>query len=322
MRQSGHAAANRCGGSVRDPELGVCARGVRRRFGTVRALSGLDLTAPYGQVTALIGPNGSGKTTLLLVLATLLAADAGEVRVAGADPRTDAAAVRAATGWLPETSGVYERLRVREYLEFFGAAHGLPRPQAVRRSAELLELVHLAEFAAKPAAVLTRGQRRRLGLARALVHRPSVLLLDEPAAGLDPRSRAQLRSLLRQLAADGAAVLVSSHVLAELEDVADRAVFVRNGTTAGARDIAGHAAYARRPWRIRATDPAALSAALKHRRIASAAVTGGAEVTLGSDEEAAGLLAALVGGGIRVLTFAPAGGSLETAYRELAQERP
>ena len=287
----------------------------------MQALSGLDLTAPYGQVTALAGPNGAGKTTLLLILATLLAADAGEVRVAGADPRADAAAVRAGTGWVPDTFGVYERLRVREYLEFFGAAHGLSRSQASRRSAELLELVHLEEFAAQPVAVLSRGQRQCLGLARALVHRPSVLLLDEPASGLDPRSRAELRALLRRLAADGAAVLVSSHVLTELEDVADRAVFVSHGTTVGERDITGPAAYARRLWRIRAADPAALSAVLERMQVESAATAAGAEVTLGSDGEAAGLLAALAGEGVRVVAFAPAAGRLETAYLELTADR-
>ncbi len=185
----------------------------------------------------------------------------------------------------------------------------------------MLELVHLDEFEAQAVHVLSRGQKQRLGLARALVHRPSVLLLDEPASALDPRSRAELRGLLRQLAADGAAVLVSSHVLAELEDVADRAVFVNHGQTAGTRNITDLAAYARRPWRIRAADPAGLTAALDRRQIASAAAADGAEVTLGSDDEAAELLAALIGDGIRVVTFAPAGGSLETAYLELTQDR-
>jgi ABC-2 type transport system ATP-binding protein len=312
---------DRCGVRVALAELGVLVQDVRRRFGPVEALSGLDLNAPYGQVTALVGPNGAGKTTLLLILATLLAADSGEVLVAGADPRTDAAAVRAGTGWMPDTFGVYERLLVREYLEFFAAACGLPRREAVRRSADLLELVHLEQLAAKPVHVLSRGQKQRLGLTRALVHRPSVLLLDEPASGLDPRSRAELRGLLRQLAADGVAVLVSSHVLAELEDVADRVVFVSQGRATGAHDLAELAAYARRPWRIRSADPAALAAVLHRRQLRSVTAPDGAEVTLGSDDEAADLLAALVGEGIRVVAFAPAGGSLETAYLELTQDR-
>ncbi len=160
---------------------GIVARGVRRRFGPVEAVRGMDLDVPPGEVTALVGPNGAGKTTLLLILATLLVPDAGHVRVAGYDPITEADAVRARLGWSPDVFGVYDNLTALEYLEFFAAAYRLPGDEGRRRARELLELTHLAQYGEQPVHVLSRGQKQRLGLARALVHRPSVLLLDEPA---------------------------------------------------------------------------------------------------------------------------------------------
>ena len=199
---------------------GVVVRGVRRTFGDVVAVDRIDLDAPAGQVTALVGPNGSGKTTLLLVLATLLAADEGQVLVAGHDPQREPAAVRARTGWMPDVFGTWATLTCREVLATVADAYRVPRAVARTRVGDLLELVHLADLADRPTQVLSRGQKQRLGLARALVHDPAVLLLDEPASGLDPRSRVELRATVRALAADGKAVLVSSHVLAELDAMA------------------------------------------------------------------------------------------------------
>ena len=210
---------------------GIRTEGVVRSFGTVRALDGVDLHARAGRVTALVGPNGSGKTTLLLVLAGLLVPDAGTVRVGGYDPVADGPAARARTGWMPDTFGTWDSLTAREVLRTFAAAYRLPAATVAPRIDELLALVHLSEYADRPAAVLSRGQKQRLGLARALVHDPQVLLLDEPASGLDPRSRVDLRVLLRRLADEGRTVLVSSHVLSELEEMADDAVFLSRGRT-------------------------------------------------------------------------------------------
>jgi len=307
---------------VRDHEFGVSAQGVTRRFGAVEALRGLDLTVPYGQVTALVGPNGAGKTTLLLVLATLLRPDAGEVRVAGFDPVTHPTAVRASMGWMPDVFGVYDQLTVREYLAFFADAYLLSRARAKGRVADLLGLVHLEEYADRPVHVLSRGQKQRLALARSLVHEPSVLLLDEPASGLDPRSRVELRDLLRGLAAGGTAVLISSHILTELEEIADRVVFVSGGRSVGAQDLSELARDTTVGWRVRATDPAALHAALESRGLpVEAATPAGVELAPMSEDEAADLLAALVAEGIRVVAFTPVGSHLESAYLAMAQER-
>jgi len=305
---------------VHDPRgAGVVARGVRRSFGAVHAVRGIDLTAHPGEVTALVGPNGAGKTTLLLVLATLLVPDAGEVRVAGYDPVTEPDAVRTRMGWSPDVFGLYDNLTCREYLELFGEAYRLGRPRARTRAGELLELARLEEFGAQPVHVLSRGQKQRLGMARALVHEPEVLLLDEPASGLDPRSRVELRDLLRSLVHGGTAVIVSSHLLADLEEVADRVVFVDGGATVGEHRMdALPEGAAQRPWRLRALDPDTLVAALaRHGYPHGAPSPAGVDVLLGGDEDAAGLLAGLVRDGVPVVSCQPVGGALEAAYLEL-----
>ena len=323
-----------------DAHDGIVVRGLHRSFGAVRALDGVDLDARPGRVTALIGPNGSGKTTLLLVLAGLLVPDAGHVRVGGHDPVTDGARTRARTGWMPDTFGTWDSLTAREVLLTFGAAYRLPRATAEARAAELLETVHLGEFADRPASVLSRGQKQRLGLARALVHSPDVLLLDEPASGLDPRSRVDLRVLLRALAAAGTTVLVSSHVLSELDELADDAVFLSRGRTVTAGTLAA-AESARRSWRVRALSLVALTSWLTSVGAAWHADDddapdrtglgrpapggldrpGGVLVDIADEQGAARLVRDAVTAGIALTSIAPAGGALEQAYLALDEER-
>lgn len=317
---------------------GVVVHDVQRTFGSVRALDGVSFEARPGRVTALIGPNGSGKTTLLLVLAGLLVPDAGHVRVGGHDPVTDGVAARARTGWMPDVFGTWDSLTAREVLLTFAAAYRIPPVPARARAAELLETVHLTEYADRPASVLSRGQKQRLGLARALVHSPDVLLLDEPASGLDPRSRVDLRVLLRSLAERGTTVLVSSHVLSELDELVDDAVFLSRGRTV-TPDVLGTVGSPRRPWRVRALSLAALTAWLTS---VGAAWTPDdtAEPTLGfappppdedrpgsvlldvdGDEGAARLVRDAVAAGVPLVSLAPAGGALEQAYLTLDEER-
>jgi ABC-2 type transport system ATP-binding protein len=303
-------------------EPGVSARGIVRSFGTVRALDGLDLTVPYGEVTALVGPNGAGKTTLLLILATLLAPQDGVVRVAGYDLRTHPEHARKALGWMPDAFGVYDQLTVGEYLTFFADAYRLPRATVADRVSELLTQVHLDEFQDQPVHVLSRGQKQRLGVARSLVHRPKVLLLDEPAAGLDPRSRIELRDLLRALAKGGAAVLVSSHILSELEEIADRVVLVDKGRTVGEHAMGEFVSAARAAWRIRALDHEALITALDGRDVGTVTTNhAGVEVGPLTENEAAELLAGLIADGVRVVSFVPVGSGLESAYLAMTEDR-
>ncbi|MDM7854682.1 ABC transporter ATP-binding protein [Cellulomonas alba] len=325
-------AAAEAAGSGTTTDDGIVVRGVTRAFGAVQALAGVDLEARPGAVTALVGPNGSGKTTLLLVLAGLLTPDGGEVSVAGHDPVTAGPAARARTGWMPDAFGTWDSLTAREVLTTFADAYRLDRAPSRRRIDELLATVHLTEYADRPASVLSRGQKQRLGLARALVHDPQVLLLDEPASGLDPRSRVDLRQLLRRLADEGRTVLVSSHVLTELEEMSDDAVFLSRGRTVVPDTSHGVTSPGdgRRTFHVRALSLPALTAWLDAAGAAwrpdepwTAPTTGpgGVLVEVNGDEGAAALIRDAVAGGVPLVSAAPAAGALERAYLTLEEER-
>jgi len=216
---------------------------------------------------------------------------------------------------------------VREVLETVGAAYRIAAGPARDRAAELLELVHLGDLADRPARVLSRGQKQRLGLARALIHHPSVLLLDEPASGLDPRSRIELRDVLRRLAASGATLLVSSHILTELQEIADRAVIVARGRSVAVQDLSSDSdsgdGSGRRVshWRITSLDPPRLMAALAHHGVTTQPLTDAVDVEVAGDIAASELLAQLVGDGIPITAFAPSYGALETAYLAATEDR-
>jgi len=300
---------------------GILVEDVTRWFGEVQALSGMSFTAPYGQVTALVGPNGAGKTTVLLVLASLLSPDRGRVLVAGVDPAVDARAVRSRVGWMPDAFGVYEQLTAREYLRFFARAYDLPRDVVAARVPQLLAMVHLTEFADRPVHVLSRGQKQRLALTRALVHEPRVVLLDEPAAGLDPRSRVELRDILRAQAAQGVAVLVSSHILSELEEVADRVVFVDGGATVGEQTMAELHAAAASAYRVRAADQSRLTDVLREKEIPYSTVGGAVELPAMTEQDAARTLELLVTAGAGVVAFDRVRGDLESAYLSMTEDR-
>lgn len=307
---------------------GIVVRGVRRSFGQVSAVRDVTLEALPGRVTGLVGPNGSGKTTLMLMLSSLLAPDAGEIRVGGIDPVSAPQEARAILGWMPDALGAWGPLTARETLSVTGRLYGMARDTAAARASTLLAQVGLSDLADTPARVFSRGQKQRLGLARALVHDPHVLLLDEPASGLDPQGRIDLRVLLRRLAAEGRTILVSSHILAELEEVVDDAVFMVAGATVDAHRVEA-AAQSARPWRIRVADRAAGGIASPEGIAAAVCAALDLEssdvrldrrdVLVAFDSEAAAVTAlrALVGAGIAVAEFAPATGTLEHTFLDL-----
>lgn len=293
--------------------------GVARSFGDVHAVRDASFAVQPGSVTALIGPNGSGKTTLLLMLATLLRPDAGRIRIAGHDPVADPRAVRQAMGWMPDVLGSWGSVTVRRTLEITGRLYELSPEASRTRAQQLIELVGLDPLAEQPTRVLSRGQKQRLSLARALVHEPRVLLLDEPASGLDPAARVDLRVLVRRLASEGVAVLVSSHVLAELDEMADAAVYLDRGATASAERVERSRAQVR-DWRVRALDPAQLAAALADLGIGAGATDHlGTLVPVAGESEAAALLARLVAAGVAIVDFGPAVGDLEHTFLDLAR---
>lgn len=303
---------------------GIVVDGVARSFGAVHAVRDASFTSRPGTVTGLIGPNGSGKTTLMLMLASLLRPERGSIRIAGFDPVDDTPEVRLRLGWMPDVLGSWANLSVRSTLKYAARMYGMDLRAASARAAELVALVDLAELADSPTRVLSRGQKQRLSLARALVHDPQVLLLDEPASGLDPAARAQLRVLVRRLASEGKTILVSSHVLAELEEMADGAVYIERGVTASAEVVARSRASAR-PWRIRSSQIEALRAALLATGIAEAEITADRKellVPLAGEDAASALLAQLIGAEVPISSFAPAVGDLEHTFLDLSTGEP
>lgn len=318
------AATPAIGAPPADPPSGPALEvtEVSRSFGRVHAVSHMNLTAQRGRVTALVGPNGCGKSTLMLMLATLLAPDEGTVRVCGIDVTRDPAAVRARVGWMPDQFGTWDSLRVREVLGVVGGAYFMDRADVALRIPELLARLDLETLADQPAHVLSRGQKQRLGLARALMHRPEVLILDEPASGLDPASRLNLQRIVREFAGDGGSVLISSHILTELEEMADDVVLMDHGRLVAQSSLADLARRPR-PWRIESLDAESLRGALDAVGLRSVevedprtTVSGHAQATalVGDETQAARLLGDLTAADARIVAFSPAAGRLESFY--------
>jgi len=207
----------------------VSVRGLTKRYGDLTALDQLDLDIPRGAVFGMIGPNGAGKSTTFAILATLLLPTSGTATVCGADPSLQPKDVRKRLGYMPDVMGVYDRLRVDEYLEFHAAAYGVPRNDWPDLVDGLLELVDLDVKRDSMVDRLSRGMKQRLSLARALVHDPELLILDEPASGLDPRARIEFRALLGELQRLGKTILISSHILAELQQICSDVAVIEAG---------------------------------------------------------------------------------------------
>lgn len=204
-------------------------RQLTKRYGSLIAVNEINLTLKEGDVFGFIGPNGSGKTTTMRMLATLLNPDYGEAYVCGKSIYTDPQEIRRLVGYMPDFFGVYDDMTVIEYLEFFAAAYRINGPARRKRCEEKLELVDMAFKRDAMVNQLSRGQTQRIGLARTLLHEPQVLLLDEPASGLDPRARIEIRALLKRLGQMNKTVVVSSHILPELADVCTRVGMIEKG---------------------------------------------------------------------------------------------
>ncbi|GIW73623.1 MAG: ABC transporter ATP-binding protein [Phycisphaerales bacterium] len=205
------------------------ARNLTKRFGKLVALEDMSLDIGPGEVFGFIGPNGAGKSTTMKILACLLKADSGHARIDGHDVRTDGQVIRRLIGYMPDFLGVYEDLTVDEYLQFFAAAFQIPRRERQKVIDGVLELTDLTEKRHSPVDGLSRGMTQRLGVARVLVHDPKVLLLDEPASGLDPRARIEMRSLLAELGRMGKSIMVSSHILTELAELCSSVGIIEKG---------------------------------------------------------------------------------------------
>jgi ABC-2 type transport system ATP-binding protein len=305
----------------------VSAHGLVKRYDRTVAVAGIDLAVEAGEIFGLVGPNGAGKTTTLRMLATLLVPTAGDAEIAGASVRRDPTAVRRVIGFMPDVFGVYDDMKVWEYLDFFARCYGLSAGKRRRMIGDLLELVDLADKRDTYVQGLSRGMQQRLCLAHALVHDPAVLLLDEPASGLDPRARVELRELLRELRTLGKTILISSHILPELEELCTSVAIVDRGQVLAQGRVADIERRLRSGavLRIRVlAEGEALEAARAHFAadpdVAAASLLDDGTVEVGfrgDDAASARLLREAIAAGLPIATFARAASDLEELFLQV-----
>ncbi len=296
-----------------------------KRYGDLIAVNNLNLKLSEGDVFGFIGPNGSGKTTTMRMLATLLSPDYGEAYVCGMSIYTNPQEIRRLVGFMPDFFGVYDDMTVIEYLEFFAAAYRINGPGRRKVCEEKLELVDMAFKRDAMVNQLSRGQTQRIGLARVLLHEPQVLLLDEPASGLDPRARIEIRNLLKKLGEMKKTVIVSSHILPELADVCTRVGMIEKGHLI----VDGYVAEVMRKARrsilllIRVKDRLEAAAALleQHAGVNSLEIKQGTIfATLNSDVlDYSELPTLLLENGFKLTLFREEEVNLETAFMELTK---
>ena len=308
----------------------IAVEQIRKSFDGRHALDGFNLRVNAGELFGLVGPNGAGKTTLIKILSTLLPADSGAVLIDGLEVTAHAREVKAVVGYMPDEPGVYQDMSVREFLEFFADAFrisGERHRQAVDRALERSGLVARSNDSLDQ---LSFGMKRRLLLAKSLLHDPKVLLLDEPATGLDPIARIELRAQLKQLQREGITILISSHILSDLEDICTQIALIGNGRNAS--DADGHTIIQLRAPQAKARiyeievmgDSTAaigiVNATAGVRLLESAAQRLAVEIA-DEDAQVAALLRALVVGGVSVLLFDHRAVDLEERYRRAFGEK-
>jgi len=314
--------ADSAGGSDR---LMVEIRGLTKRFGNFQALKSIDLTIRRGSVFGFIGPNGAGKSTTMAILATLLAPDDGIVRVDGIDVTEDPKEVRRRIGYMPDFFGVYDQFRTTEYLHFYGASCGIPRAEREALIPQLLELVNLSDKKDAYVDTLSRGMKQRLCLARCLVHDPDLLILDEPASGLDPRARIEMREIMKELKAMGKTIIISSHILPELAEMVDEIGVIEQGRMIAQGSVAEiqHRLQAGRILELRLAGGAEEAVVLLEGEPHVGRVMRDGQLVrfqfAGGDEEQAELLVRLVERGVRPIAFSEAQTNLEDVFLEMTK---
>jgi len=301
---------------------------IYKSYRKVDALKGLSLQIPQGSIYGLIGPNGAGKTTLIRILAALLAPTTGEVWFDGEEVVRQPTLIQRKVGYMPDFFGVYPDLTAVEYLEFYAGIHGIPRKKQASTVNDLLELVDLSSRRDANVETLSRGMKQRLCLARALVHDPEILLLDEPASGLDPRARVELRELLRTLQGMGKTIIISSHILLELAEMCTDIAIIQGGQLVVSGDVehVTRRIGGGRQIEIRVLEGVPETTALLKEIEGINNVTSEngdllqAEFT-GDDRALHSVLARLINEGIPVVSFAPrsSGGRLEEVFMSITE---
>jgi ABC-2 type transport system ATP-binding protein len=299
--------------------------GLRKEFDDLVAVQGLDLSIPAGEIYGLIGPNGAGKTTSIRMACGLLEPTHGNVTVMDVDVHHDPERAQQFIGYLSDFFTVYEDLKVWEYLDFFAHAYKMPEAGIPARIDEVIRQVELEVKRDAMIKGLSRGMKQRLGIARAIIHKPCVLLLDEPASGLDPKARMDLRNLLRSLRDEGTTILISSHILTELEGfctsigLMEKGQMIRSGTIAAISAAETPLRAARLGW-VGASEALVRSKLEGNPHVSGIMVQGEQAVFKfgGSDEELAGVLAGVVAAGVKVLHFGEVKQTVEDLYLKLS----
>jgi ABC-2 type transport system ATP-binding protein len=305
----------------------VRTEGLVKRYDGTLAVAGVDLSVGQGEIFGLVGPNGAGKTTTLRILSTLLLPSAGTAEIAGMSVTRNPDGVRRVIGFMPDAFGVYDDMKVWEYLDFFARCYGIGPAARRRMIGDLLELVDLGDKRDAYVQTLSRGMQQRLCLAHALVHDPLVLLLDEPASGLDPRARVELRELLRELRSLGKTIVISSHILPELEElctsvaIVDRGQVLAQGRVADIERRLRFGAVLRVRLLLTGEElEAARARFAEDAEVASAALLADGTIELGflgDDAASARLLAECVASGMPVVSFARAASDLEELFLQV-----
>jgi len=298
---------------------------LRKRYGKMEALKGLSLEIGKGQVFGFVGPNGAGKSTTMLILATLLEPTSGKAYVGGFDVVKQPREVRKLIGYMPDFFGVYDNVTAEEYLDFYASNYDISPQERKEIIPQLLELVSLSHKRDAFVDSLSRGMKQRLGLARSLVHNPDVLILDEPASGLDPRARIELREILKELRNMGKTIIISSHILPELAEMCDVIGIIEGGelVATGSVDEIYAKMQGYKVLKVRMLDQWEEAATMlsRHDKVTSVKKDGNlllADFT-GTDEEQVALLQQLAATGLPMASFAEGEGNLEEIFLEIVK---
>ena len=300
-------------------------RSLRKQFGGLVAVNNVDLTIPKGEIYGLIGPNGAGKTTTIRMMCGLLAPTRGQVGIAGIDVTAEPERAQQHIGYLSDFFAVYDDLKVWEYLDYFARAYKMPDAEVPNRVQEVISEVNLQVKTDSMISGLSRGMKQRLGIARAIIHKPDVLLLDEPASGLDPKARFELRVLLQKMRDHGATILISSHILTELEGfctsigIMERGRLVRSGKIEDVTAAESPSRAVDLRW-IGHTSVPVSSVLYQFSEVSGAELEAGKGHFnfIGSDERLSDLVAALVSAKVRLTSFNEVKATVEDLYMRLS----
>ncbi|MDE6873695.1 MAG: ABC transporter ATP-binding protein [Lachnospiraceae bacterium] len=301
----------------------VRIRNLRKSYGSYQALRGLTMEIPRGELFGFVGPNGAGKTTTMKIIAGLMRADSGEVVVADRMLSGKTGQIREMVGYVPDFFGVYDDLKVQEYLEFFASLYGMDGKEARRRTAELLEMLGMTQLRDEMVDGMSRGMKQKLCVARALVNTPELLILDEPASGMEPRYRRQLKELLQELCAEGMTILISSHNLNELAEMCTSIGVISKGRMVMQGDVPTLLRRQREtnPYVLQCLSfPEEAIQILKSDPHVKNIASSGTNISFpydGTEEEAAELLTALVARGAQIVSFYREEGSLEKMFLDM-----